>query len=236
MTERKIALYDIDKTSYEDFLLLDIIRYQFKKGILPESNLLAIEKDIDLYTKKALTYQEMAQNVLEYWPGGLKGKQVEEVVNKTKEFFQAEGKKFLPFVQESIDLLSPTHDIYFVTAEPQFVAQEVTRIHHKATGYLSTIFEVKAGVFTGDVSSSLAGKEHKGNAIKVLMQNHQREQSFAFGDSNNDIEMLEGVEYPICVNPNDELTKTAKEKGWQIKKPEEIVIFIRGIIQPTTKT
>lgn len=235
MTERKIALYDIDKTSYKDFLLLDLVRYQFKKGILRESSLLAIEKYIDYYTKGGLTYEEMAQNILEYWPKGLQGKQVGEVVNNTREFFQTEGKKIFPFVQESIDLLKPTHDTYFITAEPQFVAEEVTDIH-QTTGYFSTIFEVKDGVFTGNVSSSLARKENKGNAIRILMQNHSKEQSFAFGDSDNDIEMLEGVEYPICVNPNDELKKTATKRGWQIKKPEEIVVFIRGIIQPTTKT
>lgn len=230
MTERKIALYDIDKTSYRDFLLLDIVRYQFKNGILPEANLLAIEKDIQSYIKGELTYEKMAQNVLEYWPKGLKGKRVEDVANNTKEFFQTEGQKFLPFVQESINLLNPTHDTYFVTAEPQFVAGEVTKIN-QATGYFSTIFEVEGGVFTGNVVSSLARKENKGNTLQQLLLTHSGEQSFAFGDSDNDIEMLEGVEYPICVNPNDELTKTATEKDWAIKKPEEVVEYIKEVLE-----
>ena len=211
MIERKIALYDIDKTSYKDFLLLDLARYQFKKGILPESIFSAIERDIDLCTKGILTYPEMAHNVLDYWPKGLKGKRLEDVVNNAKEFFQTEGKKFFSFVQESINLLNPSHDTYFITAQPQFVAEEVTRIH-QATGYFSTIFEIKDGVFSGNVSSSLARKEDKGNVIKVLMIDHQKEGSFAFGDSPNDIEMLEGVEYPICVNPNDELKRVATER------------------------
>lgn len=229
MIERKIALYDIDRTSYKDFLLLDIVRYQFKRGILPESIFSAIERDIDLYTKKALTYPEMAQNVLTYWPKGLKGRQLEEVTDNSKEFFQTEGKKFFSFVRESIDLLNPTHDTYFITAQPQFVAEEVTRIH-QATGYFSTIFEVRDGVFTGNVSSTLATREDKGKKKKEIMQNHGKEQSFAFGDSDNDIEMLEGVEYPICVNPNDKLTKTATERGWQIRRPDEIIIYIREVL------
>ena len=168
----------------------------------------------------------MAQGLLRYWPEGLKEKKVEDVVNNAQEFFQTEGKKFLPFVQESINLLNPTHDTYFVTAEPQFVAEEVARIH-TATGYFSTIFETKDGVFTGNVSSSLARKEDKGNALKELMGTHTREQSIAFGDSDNDMDMLEGVEYPICVNPNEGLQKKAKEKGWHIKKPEDIIIFLK---------
>lgn len=43
--------------------------------------------------------------------------------------------------------------------------------------------------------------------------------------------MLEGVEYPICVNPNDELTKTATEKDWTIKKLEEVVGYIKEVLE-----
>lgn len=235
MTERKVALYDIDKTSYKEFLLLDIVRYQNIKGILPEESRSAIEKDVTLYNtrdannKRLLSYEEMAQNVLQYWSRGLKGKTLEDVVKNAKEFFQTEGRKFFSFVRESIDLLKPTHDTYFVTAEPQFVAEEVVSIH-QATGYFSTIFEVKDGVFTGNLSSSLATREDKGNVLKQLLLTHSKEKSFAFGDSDNDIEMLAGVEYPICVNPNDELAKTATEKDWAIKKPEKVVGYIQEVL------
>lgn len=235
MTERKIALYDIDKTSYGGFLVQDLCEYQFQNGILPEKNFARINRDINLYRERVLGYEEMAENVLGYWAEGLKGKKVNIVVNNTREFFRTKGKKFLPFAQESIDLLRPTHDTFFVTAEPQFVAEEVANIH-RATGYFSTIFEVKDGVFTGNLSSSLATREDKGNVLKQLLLTHSKEQSLAFGDSDNDIEMLEGVEYPICVNPNDELRKIRDERGWKTITPDEIVIFIKEVIKPTTNS
>jgi phosphoserine phosphatase len=209
--------------------LLDIVRYQHKNGILPCSSLSAMENCLDFYAKGGLDYEEMAQNVLIHWPEGLKGKALEQVTSNTKEFFQTEGKKFLPFVQESVNLLQPTHDIYFVTAEPQFVAEEVTRIN-QATGYFSTIFEIEHGIFTGNVSSSLARKEDKGNITRQLMLTHNWEQSFAFGDSDNDIEMLEGVEYPICVNPNSKLKKVREEKEWETIEPNEIILFVANKI------
>lgn len=230
MTERKIALFDIDKTSYRDLLFLDLCRYQFQTGILPELNLSAIERNIGSYVnRQGLTYLEMAQSALVDWPNGLKGKRVDEVTSNTREFFQTDGNKFYSYVEESINLLNQTHDTYFVTAEPQFVGEEVAR-KYQATGYRSTMFEVIDGFFTGNVTSSLARKEDKGKALKELMLDHSKEQSFAFGDSGNDIELLEGVEYPICVNPNDELQRVAMEKGWIIKEPEEIVIYVRGAL------
>lgn len=230
MTERKIALYDIDGTSYKGLLVLDLVRYQLEKGTLPKNTFNNIENNINLYRQKQLGYEVMAQHVLEYWAEGLKGKNVSSIEEETRSFFKTpEGNKFLPFVQESINLFRSTHGAYFLTAEPQFVAQEVTTIH-KASGYLSTIFEVENGLFTGRVTSSLATRKDKGNIIKPLLQKHGKDQSFAFGDSDGDIEMLEGVEYPICVNPNDALTKTATERDWAIKKPEEIIIYIREVL------
>lgn len=230
MIERKIALYDIDGTSYKGLLILDLARYQLEKGTLPQSSFDNIERDIGLYRQKQLRYEVMAQNVLEYWAEGLKGKNVSTIEEETRNFFKTSaGNKFLPFVQESINLFRQTHDSYFVTAEPQFVAQEVSIIH-QVTGFISTTFEIKDGLFTGKIASSLAKREDKGNKIKQLMQTRLHEESVAFGDSDGDIEMLEGVEYPICVNPNDELRKTATEKNWTIKKPEEVVPYLKEVL------
>lgn len=229
MKERKIALYDIDRTSYQGLLIIALVKYQVSTQTLEKKTLDEIVNEETLY-KAGKPYEDMAQDMLVHWAKGLKDKKVSNIGDELSEFFKTpEGNKFFPFVLESIDIFRPTHDTYFVTAEPQFVAAEVSKIH-RAAGYLSTIFEVKDGVFTGDISSSLAKKGDKGDAIKVLMQNHLKEQSFAFGDSDSDIEMLEGVEYPICVNPNDELTRTAMERGWQIKKPEEIAVYIRNVL------
>lgn len=229
MRERRIALYDIDKTSYQGLLIIDLAMYQVRTKTLEQATLDKIANEEELH-RTGKSYEDMARDMLIHWAKGLKGKKISYIEDEINKFFKtSDGKKFFPFVQESIDILRPTHDTYFVTAEPQFVAEEVARIH-QATGYVSSIFETKDGILTGKISSSLAKREDKKNAVGQIMQTHTKEKSFAFGDSDSDIEMLEGVDYPICVNPNDELTRTAMERGWQIKKPEEIVVYIRNVL------
>jgi phosphoserine phosphatase len=233
MTERKIALYDIDKTSYRGLLIKDFVKYQVLTGTLDQKVADKITNEEDLYLK-GKPYEEMAQDMLIHWAGGLKGKKNSIIESEANKFFKTpDGNKFFLFVQESINLLRPTHDTYFVTAEPQFVADEVSKIH-QATKSASTIFEItKDGLFTGKIAISLAKRQDKGNKAKELIRNHLYEQSFAFGDSDGDIEMLEGVEYPICVNPNDKLVEKAIEKKWEIKKPEEVVLFVRSKLLKT---
>ena len=58
------------------------------------------------------------------------------------------------------------------------------------------------------------------------MAKYGKRSSFAFGDSEGDIGMLETVQHPICVNASSGLQKVASEKGWNIKKPEEVEDFV----------
>jgi phosphoserine phosphatase len=230
MTERKIALYDIDKTSYERYLIIDFVEYQVSTGTLRKETLEKIKEE-DLLNKAGQKgYEQMAQDMLVHWAKDLKNKMVLDVEKEVHDFFETpNGNKFLPFVKESIDWLNPTHDTYFVTAEPQFVAKEVSRIH-QSTGFISTFFEDKDGLFTGEITSSLAKSKDKGDEVGKLMQAHLHKDSFAFGDSKGDREMLEIVEYPICVNPSSELADIRDQKGWKKLEPSEIIIFIANII------
>lgn len=227
MQKRQIAFYDIDKTSYDGFIVLDLATHQLQNGIISEQCLTDMKTDIAQYRSGEIPYEQMAQNLLEHWAQGLLGKQINDVLVKSREFFETEGKKFFPYVQTSINLLSPTHDIYFVTAGPQFGAQYVADMHN-ATGFISTIFEERDGVFTGNISKSLASKEKKKREIYPLLNTHNNAKSFAFGDSSNDVEMLESVAYPICVNADSELRKVAETNSWDICSPEQVINTIQA--------
>jgi len=233
MTERKIAFYDIDRTSYQGLLIKDLIKYQLTTGTLSKETFDAINNEEELY-KRGKLYEDMAQDMLVHLAKGLTGKKISELEEETSRFFKTpEGNKFFSFVGESIQMLKLTHDTYFITAEPQYVAKEVLRIHG-ATDFISTLFEItENGVITGRISVSLAKKENKGIRVRQLMLTHAHEHSFAFGDSDGDIEMLEEVENPVCINPNDELKKKATEKNWEIKKPEEVLLFVKSKLPKT---
>ena len=84
-------------------------------------------------------------------------------------------------------------------------------------GYLCTNFEVVDGVFTGSILNSLADGKH---VVEELLSNYDNN-NFAFGDSENDIGMLERVKNPVCINPTEKLLEVAKEKGWMVVNDDD---------------
>ena len=69
--------------------------------------------------------------------------------------------------------------------------------------------------FTGNITKTHTGKD---KIIRRLMKQHglTLEGSYAVGDSNGDVGMLELVDHPIAINPTHELYEKAVEKGWPI--------------------
>ena len=62
----------------------------------------------------------------------------------------------------------------------------------------------------------------------VLLKNNPNlttKNSIAVGDTEGDIPLLEGVEQPICFNPNQALYNHAKLMGWEVVVERKDVIY-----------
>jgi phosphoserine phosphatase len=53
--------------------------------------------------------------------------------------------------------------------------------------------------------------------------------SMAVGDTSTDVSVLNMVESPICFNPNQELFKVAREKGWMVVLERKDMVY--GMVQ-----
>ncbi|MDO8408133.1 MAG: HAD-IB family phosphatase, partial [bacterium] len=83
-----------------------------------------------------------------------------------------------------------------------------------------------SGNFTGTIEDEDLIK----NKAAVLTRAVRREgltfeQSFAVGDSESDIGMLDMVETPIAFNPNSHLYTHAKRRGWKVVVERKDVIY-----------
>jgi len=228
---RNVVLFDIDRTAYDGFLLLPLVEQQARDGIINTSSHQDIIELLNQYEAGTLAYSEMVQNVLLQFARALEGKSVQEVTNHTEEYLRNDGNKFYPYVGKVIELLASSHDSYFVTAEPQFVS-EATQEIFGATGSISTMFSVDRGKFTGMIDSALSSSQHKADAINLILTEHILEGSFAFGDSEGDIHMLAGVEYPVCVNPTAGLLETAQTRNWFVaSSPDVIPAYVSSMLK-----
>ncbi|WKZ51176.1 MAG: haloacid dehalogenase-like hydrolase [Anaerolineales bacterium] len=64
------------------------------------------------------------------------------------------------------------------------------------------------------VAGDLAAAEHK--IEKVLQRLNAARVDFAYGDTEQDIPLLEHAEHPVAVYPDEKLKSTAQERGWEI--------------------
>ena len=99
------------------------------------------------------------------------------------------------------------------------------------SGIYSSHFEVKDDVFTGNVDKILWHRDDKHKIIQSIMEHHDNTDSFAFGDSEGDIEMLNSVTYAICINPSDGLREVAIERGWHVCDPDNVLEKVASVLK-----
>jgi len=230
MAERSLVLIDVDKTAYRGNLIFSIIQQEATDGLIEQSDADKIFQIYETYKKGDSSYEEMVHQVVTKWAEVLKDKFVTDFLNHAIDFLNANRDKFYPYVSEVIQMVADTHSVYFVTAEPQFVARPIAETFG-AIGAICSEMEVKDGKFTGKAELILSDRKHKLEAINHLFETHIITRSIAFGDSEGDIEMLKTVENPICINPNDGLKKVAEEKNWQVSDgSQETIDLVKNIL------
>jgi len=107
--------------------------------------------------------------------------------------------------------------VWLVTATPVELADILAR-RLGLTGALGTVAEAADGVYTGRLVGGLLHGEAKAAAITMLASREGLDlaRCSAYSDSVNDLPMLELVGHPSVVNPDSDLLRTARDRGWPV--------------------
>lgn len=220
------ALMDIDNTLYDGFSYFDILPFFIEHKVLGPNVLEEALLIMKAYKSGQIEYEEAVDTLLNILVEGLKGESHEEVYELAYSFYK-NSTKFSTFARPTIELLLDSHQLALVTAEPQFIAQAVGKVLGVSILF-SSICEVENGVLTGKVEKSLAMRKGKLGEIAPLLKH--KNNSFAFGDSEGDVEMLEAVDFPICVNPTNGLREVAKTKGWYLPENNDVPGLVESLL------
>jgi HAD superfamily hydrolase (TIGR01490 family) len=84
-------------------------------------------------------------------------------------------------------------------------------------GALGTICEVRDGRYTGRALRALHG-EAKAECLRELAEHEGLDLAActAYSDSHTDLPFLEAVGHPVVVNPDRELRRVARDRGWPV--------------------
>jgi HAD superfamily hydrolase (TIGR01490 family) len=84
-------------------------------------------------------------------------------------------------------------------------------------GALGTVCEVKDGRYTGRALRALHA-EAKADCVRAVAEREGLDLATctAYSDSHTDLPFLEAVGHPVAVNPDRELRRVARERGWPV--------------------
>ncbi|GAB3988329.1 HAD family hydrolase [Nocardioides marmoraquaticus] len=140
---------------------------------------------------------------------------------------------------EAVGLIEDHHaagrDVIIVSASGTEVVEPIGELLG-ADQVVATALEVVDGRYTGDITFYAYG-ENKAVAMRRLADEHgyDLEHCYAYSDSVTDVPMLEAVGHPFAVNPDRELRRLAKERGWPVLVFEDPVALRSRVRLPPAK-
>jgi HAD superfamily hydrolase (TIGR01490 family) len=108
--------------------------------------------------------------------------------------------------------------VFLVSASPEEIVAPLAQFLGVDEAISSRAELDEEGRYTGEVEFWSYGP-YKVEAIHAVAERYgiDLERSYAYSDSNTDVPMLETVGFPIAVNPDRELARTARERGWETR-------------------
>jgi HAD superfamily hydrolase (TIGR01490 family) len=224
---RPLALFDIDKTIFNGLSYFPLLDAQIGEGLLGSNVGDQAQDAMSRYKGQVLGYEDFVKELLDIYAAGLTDRFEVEVEDSTNRFF-SQTTDFFGYVKPTINLLSSTHEITLVTGSSHFTARAVAKVFG-VERHISTQLDTDSGKLTGRVKSYLATRHEKKAAIAHLIEAHPQTGSFGFGDSEGDIEMLQAVEHPVCIQPTPGLAEIAIKHGWTIVDEHEELDSAHGL-------
>lgn len=112
---------------------------------------------------------------------------------------------------------SRSHELLIISATNLFVSEPIARILGVRT-VLATAPEIIDNRYTGRFLGTPTYQEGKVTVLKEWLNDSNRDLdgSYFYSDSINDISLLEVVDIPVAVNPDEELKAIAQARNWKM--------------------
>lgn len=223
---KKFAVFDIDGTIFRSSLVLEAVYALIRKGVFPAKATAEFTNELEEWRsrKDPDSYDAYIEAVVETFGRYIRG--VSEDTFKLVSHTVIDEQKLYTYVYTR-DLVKTLkgqgYTLVAISGSPKELVEPFTAEH----GFditLSTVYDIRGGVYTGTRTAMHTGKDA---LLKKIVEEHQLDwhNSTGVGDSRGDIGLLENVSKPIAFNPDRDLYKAAKKHGWPIVVERKNVIY-----------
>jgi len=216
MSRRKLALFDLDNTLLETDSDYQWAQFLIEEGVLDSS---AYEEKnryfYDRYMDGTLDIQEF----LDFQLKPLANVPREQLDRWHAQFMH---RKIRPMIFPRAKALIESHSdalTAIVTATNRFITEPIAA-ELGVPNLLATDIEEVDGLFTGKARGTPTFREGKIQRVTEWLADMGHTladfESWFYSDSRNDMPLLERVDHPVAVNPDETLRVEAQKRGWPV--------------------
>lgn len=214
------AFFDVDNTIIRGASAFHLGVGLYRRGFFKTSDIVRFA----LHQMRYLAFGEDKQQIAEVRDRALsimRGRSVAEVLTIAEDIYdEVLSLRIFPGTQRLLDQhLRAGHQVWLVTATPVEIGDLIAR-RLGATGALGTVAEHTDGFYTGRLVGDMMHGQAKAQGVRDLAEREGLDlsQSFAYGDSANDVPVLSEVGFPCAINPDARLRRHAAEVGWPMRE------------------
>ena len=216
----RAAFFDLDKTLVPGSSLFLLARGLYERDFYRARDIARLawgQAVFQAVGRESRAGMEKSRNAaLEF----VRGRRAEELRSLGREIAE---ERILPRVYPDIARIIAQHqeagdETWLLTAAPQELA-EIVAGGLGMTGARGTVAGIDdAGRYTGELIGDIAHGPAKAKIAEEIAgrRSIQMLDSAAYSDSINDLPLLESVGHPHAVNPDLQLHRTARARGWPI--------------------
>ena len=227
MTQRPVAVFDIDGTVFRSSLVLELVERLIEHELFPKEAREEFAEERIKWLDRKGDYEKYIGKVVKVFGDHIKGILFEEVANVAGEVIEEKKDRVYRYTRDLItDLKKKGYFLLAVSHSPKFIVD--------GFGYEAGFDKVYGTFYATGASGRFTGIIEDEDIIKnkaAVLQRAVRkegltlEKSVGVGDTESDIPMLERVETPIAFNPNQALYQHAKRRGWKVVVERKDVIY-----------
>lgn len=215
----RVALFDVDGTLVKGLLIVDFPRFLVGNGLFDRDSERAIRGLARLYKQGKATYRHISMRIPKLYAMGIRGRRRSEILDSAKTFVAANRGRLFPYSARLVSLMAENGFLNIaVSGSPIEVVRPLVALGFRRV--FGSEMEVRNGTYTGKLRRNLILAEEKQKVVNALIANYHidAENSFAFGDTEQDLPLLSSVGHPIPLNPTASLRILAARRGWSVPR------------------
>lgn len=232
--KKNLAIFDIDGTIFRSSLLVEGFYALVTAGVFPKRTQAEIDKNFKAWLDRKGHYDDYLMQLVRVYYRTLKGKKQADVEPIIDNVIRHQRDRVYRYTRDMMDTLRRKG--FFLLAISNSQDSMVER-YAASIGFDDAIgrtLEITHGRYTGwclvegerfPVDRKLDKPKLLRSYLKEKGIDADLKKSYAFGDSEGDLEILSIVGNPVTFNPSYELAKIAARRGWRIVVERKDVMY-----------